>query len=77
MVSPTVTSLAIDLAALTARVAALETKMAGHEGRIKVLEGEMAAHQAGALERQAEVDRLQSENERIRWAARNGRQDIL
>lgn len=77
MVSPTVTSLAADLAALTTRVTTLETRMAAHEGRIKVLEAEMAAHQAGALERQAEVDRIQSENDRIRWATRNGRQDIL
>lgn len=63
MVSPTVTSLASDLAALTVRVTALEKALAAtnsHEARIKALEGEMSSHQAGAVERQSEVDKLGS-----------------
>lgn len=77
MVSPTVTSLAADLAALTTRVAALEALATKNEQRISALEGDMVSHKAGAVDRQAHMDNLRAENERIRWAARNGRQDIL
>lgn len=58
MASPTVASLAKDLADLTVRVVALETLAGKNEKRISALEADMTAHKAGAIERQAEVDHL-------------------
>jgi chromosome segregation ATPase len=41
--------------------------------RIEELERQVAAHEAGAIERQREVDQIKRDTGRLRWAARTGR----
>ena len=45
--------------------------------RLAALEKAMSDHLAAMVKRQAQVDQLRSDAETIRWAVRNGRQDIL
>lgn len=52
---------------LVPNLEALETLQAGFEERLAVVEQFMAEHQAGAARRQREIDRLRSENQRLRW----------
>lgn len=49
-------------------------RLAHLEGRVQALEATMDDHQAGATRRQAEVDQLTANYERLRYAQRTGRQ---
>jgi len=70
-------SLAAGLEALSARVAEnralIDTIVAAQQHQIDELEHFAAEHQAGAAERQRELDQLKAETERTRWSLRTGR----
>lgn len=67
--------------ALDQRITALEAYVGRNDARITALETRqhadaegLAAHQAGATQRQNEIDQLRGQLERQAWAARTGRQ---
>lgn len=72
-----ITALEAYVARNDSRITALEKRydqvVAERGERIATLESEMAHHQAGAAERQREVDQLRAGAGRLRWAMTHGR----
>lgn len=60
--------------ALLARIDHLEAQVARNDQRLLVQEAFMADHREGAQRRQAEVDSLRADNQRLRYTQRTGRQ---
>lgn len=80
MASPTLTdalnqiaALQASMAALTKRVAAVESTADSNKARLDALDHFKDSHSAGAVERQQEIDQLRAESQRVRWSVAHGR----
>lgn len=62
------------IAGLEADIDRLEALINRNDARLKTQEQFMADHQAGAARRQQEVDRLTTDNQRLAYQQRTGRQ---